>query len=272
MGDQHTALYGVVGWPLKHSLSPLMHNVAFSTMGLNAVYLAFETKDLLGCLQATRALPIKGMSVTLPHKSAVIQWLDEVDEAAARMGAVNTVVNREGRLIGHNTDAPGALKALREKVEPRGRSCLIIGAGGAARAIGFVLKGHGAFLTVANRNAARGERLARSLECPYVPLTEVKSVRADVLIQTTPVGMFPREKECPVPGDLLAPGMVVMDIIYNPLETRLLRLARDRGCLTISGLDMFIHQGAEQFRLWSGIEAPVSDMKRAVREALRKTS
>ena len=270
--DQYTALYGVVGFPLKHSLSPVMHNAAFIAIGLNAVYLAFETRDLEGCIQGMKALGIKGMSVTIPYKSAIISLLDEVDGSAKRIGAVNTVVNHEGRLIGYNTDATGGLKALKEKFEPRGKSCLIIGAGGAARAIGFILKEQGAFLTITNRTFARGEHLARSLECPYVPLTEVKSVQADLLIQTTPVGMYPRDDECLIPRDVLKQGMVVMDIIYNPLETKLLRLARDRGCLTISGLDMFIYQGAEQFRLWSGIEAPVNDMNRAVREALRKTT
>jgi shikimate dehydrogenase len=268
--DQYTALYGVVGFPLKHSLSPVMHNAAFLAIGLNAVYLAFETRDLEGCLQGMKALGIHGMSVTIPYKSAIISWLDEVDGMAKRIGAVNTVVNQEGRLIGHNTDATGAFKALKEKIDPSGKSCLIIGAGGAARAIGFILKEQGAVLTVANHSVKRGEDLAKSLECPFVPLEQMSDVRADLLVQTTPVGMYPRDDECLIPGEALKQGMVVMDIIYNPLETKLLRAARDRGCLTINGLDMFIHQGAEQFMLWTGIEAPLSVMTHAVREALTK--
>ena len=271
MIDQHTALYGVVGWPLKHSLSPLMHNVAFCTLGLNAVYLAFETSDLQGCIHAMRTIGIKGMSVTMPHKSAMIPLLDEVDEMAKRIGAVNTVVNHEGRLIGYNTDATGALEALKEKIEPCGKSCLMIGAGGAARAIGFILKDHGAILTVTNHTPARGEDLARSLECPFVPWEEIGNAQADLLIQTTPVGMHPREEECPIPGDMLKQGMVVMDIIYNPPETRLLRVARSRDCLTINGLRMFIHQGAEQFRLWTGLKAPFREMTLAVEHALRRS-
>ncbi len=268
--DQHTALYGVVGFPLKHSLSPVMHNAAFIARGLNAVYLAFETRDLEGCIQAMKALGIKGMSVTIPHKAAIISLLDEVDGAAKRIGAVNTVVNHEGRLIGYNTDAEGALKVLKEKIEPCGKSCVLIGAGGAARAIGFILKEHGAFLTVTNHTPERGEELAKSLECPFVLLEEIKNAQADLLIQTTPVGMYPREDECPIPGDALKQGMVVMDIIYNPLETKLLRVARTRNCLTINGLGMFIHQGAEQFRLWTGLQAPLREMTLAVENVLRR--
>ncbi len=268
--NQHTKLYGVVGHPISHSLSPTMQNAAFSASGLNAIYLAFETRDIEGCLKGVRALGIGGMSVTLPHKSAVIPLLDEVDGLAKRIGAVNTLVNDDGKLIGYNTDAVGALNALATKTELSGKTCLIIGAGGAARAIGFILKEKGVELELANRSAERGRALARSLACPFMPLDELEETTADLLIQTTPIGMTPDEEGCPIPEQILKKGMVVMDIIYNPLETRLLTMARARGCLTINGLGMFIYQGAEQFRLWTGLEAPVNAMTRAVKEALTK--
>ncbi len=267
--DQNTELYGVVGNPIGHSLSPAMHNAAFSASGKNAIYLAFETRDVDGCIRGIRAFGIRGVSVTLPYKSAVIPFLDEVDGFAKRIGAVNTVANKQGRLVGYNTDAKGALKALEEKIELPGKRCLIIGAGGTARAIGFMLRDHGVYLSISNRSNGRGKDLARSLGCPFVPLKEAKGIQADLLIQTTPVGMYPHEDRCIISPDVLSEGMVVMDIIYNPLETMLLKIARARGCLTIDGLGMFIHQGAEQFRLWTGLEAPIHAMARAVEEALR---
>ncbi len=266
--DHHTVLYGVVGSPLGHTLSPIMHNTAFRVRRVNAIYLAFETRDAEGCVRAMRALGIGGMSVTLPLKSGVLPYLDDVDEVAERIGAVNTLVNSSGRLVGYNTDALGALAALKEVVDPRGKSCLLVGAGGAARAIGFILREEGARLTIANRSPERGMELAKSLQSPFIRLGDLGIIDADILIQTTPVGMHPHTDQSPLPGYLLQRDVVVMDIIYNPLETRLLRQARDLGCKTISGLSMFINQGAEQFRLWTGLDPPLKEMKRAVKEAL----
>ncbi len=193
-----------------------------------------------------------------------------MDELAGKIGAVNTIVNEGGHLTGYNTDAVGALRALEENVELSKKTCLVIGAGGAARAIGFMLAERGVDLMVSNRSVQRGEALARSLACPFIPLDELQEPIADLLIHTTPVGMTPQIEKCLVPKQILQKGMVVMDIIYNPLETMLLRVARARGCLTINGLSMFIHQGAEQFRLWTGLEAPISAMTRAVEGALVK--
>jgi shikimate dehydrogenase len=270
--DQKIELYGVVGNPIVHSLSPAMHNAAFLASGRNAVYVAFEARDLEGCIRGIRALGIRGVSVTIPHKSAVIPFLDEVDCLAKRIGAVNTVVNDRDNLVGYNTDAVGARMALEEKIELPGRTCLIIGAGGAARAIGFMLRDHGVHLIISNRSHQRGEDLAGALECPFVPLREAKGMQADLLIQTTPVGMYPHEDHCSISPDVLREGMVVMDVIYNPRETRLLKIARARGCLTIDGLGMFIHQGAEQFRLWTGLEAPLSVMRQAVEQSLERNA
>jgi shikimate dehydrogenase len=268
--DQHTDIYGVVGFPLSQTLSPIMQNTAFEVTEINAIYLAFETRDIEGCVKGMRSLGIKGMSVTLPYKSLVIPLLDQVDSLAKKIGAVNTIVNKDGHLVGYNTDAIGALKALEEKIELSGKTCLIIGAGGAARAIGFILKDNGVKVKIANRSPERGKELALSLACPFIFLDELGKSTADLLIHTTPVGMTPHEYQCVVPEHILKKGMVVMDIIYNPIKTRLLTMARVRGCLTINGLGMFIHQGAEQFRLWTGIDPPISAMKRSVKELLRK--
>jgi shikimate dehydrogenase len=266
--DAHTGLYGVVGFPLGHTLSPIMHNSAFEVTGVNAIYLAFETKDAGGFVKGMRALGIKGMSVALPFKSEVLPYLDDVDGMAEKIGAVNTIVNNNGRLTGYNTDAFGALKALQDVVDLSGMSCLLVGAGGAARAIGFVLREEGVRLTVANRSPERGMELARSLQSRFVPLGDLRRIDADILIQTTSVGMYPHTEQCPIPEDLIKGDVVVMDIIYNPIETRILKVARAHGSKTINGLSMFINQGAEQFRLWTGLEPPLREMTRVVKEAL----
>jgi shikimate dehydrogenase len=266
--DQHTDLYGVVGFPLSHTLSPTMHNTAFKVIKVNAVYLAFQTRDIEGCVKGMRALGIKGMSVTLPFKSEVLPYLDDVDEIAEKIGAVNTIANKNGQLIGYNTDALGALKALQDVVDLTEMKCLLIGAGGAARAIGFILKEQGVHLTIANRSPERGMELARSLQSTFVPLKDIGNTDEDILIQTTPVGMYPHTDECPIPEHLLKKDVVVMDIIYNPIETKVLKLAKGHGCKTIDGLSMFIHQGAEQFRLWTGFDPPLKEMRGAVKEVL----
>jgi shikimate dehydrogenase len=270
MIDQHTKLYGVLGYPVAHSLSPLIQNSAFSAKGVNAVYLAFETKDITGCLEGMRSLDIKGMSVTIPYKSSVLPLLDEIDVLAEKIGAANTIVNDNGRLIGYNTDAVGALRALEEKIDLQDKTGLIIGAGGAARAIGFILKENGVSISIVNRSEERGKDLAHALDCPFVPLENIKSEEADILVQTTSVGMHPHNDQCIVPESVLKKEMAVMDVIYNPIETRLLKMAGEKGCLTINGLGMFVQQGAEQFRLWTGLEPPIIIMTRVAIQALQQ--
>lgn len=268
--DRETALYGVIGYPLGHTQSPAMHNAAFLKKGINAVYLAFETRNIEGALQGMRVLGIKGMSVTSPHKGTVIPLLDKVEDLATKIGAVNTIVNDGGCLVGYNTDAVGALGALRQKADPAGKTCVIIGAGGAARAIGFIMKESGAHLIITNRSVERGEALAHSLGCLFLPLQRLKKIQADLLVHATSVGTHPRDEECIVAPGTLEGTMVVMDIVYNPLETELLKLAKKQGCSTINGLGMFVQQGAEQFRLWTGLEAPVSTMREVVENAIRR--
>jgi shikimate dehydrogenase len=266
--DAHTVLYGVLGSPVRHSLSPAIHNAAFEATGVNGVYLAFETTDLPGSLAGAKALSFGGLSVTLPFKSAVIPLLDQLDPLAGRIGAVNTIRNEGGKLIGYNTDGPGALKALEPVTDVSGKRCLLVGAGGAARAIGYALSRRGVEIVVANRSAERGKPLAAFLGGRCIPLAEANRIEADLLIQTTSVGMFPITDQVPVSSEALREGMVVMDVVYNPLKTRLLRLAEERGCMTVNGLDMFIYQGAEQFRLWTGLEPPVEIMREAANKIL----
>lgn len=269
MIDQDTELYCVIGSPVAHSLSPAMHNAAFSTMDLNAAYMAFDIKDLSDCINGIRAFGIRGISVTIPHKSDVIPFLDHVDRLAETIGAVNTIVNRDSRLKGYNTDALGVYMALKNAIDPYGKECVIIGAGGAAKAAGFILKDKGCNISIANRSQGRGNQLSALLNCPYIPLDEIPDREPDILINTTPVGMYPGIDEIPVNAAVFKKGMCVMDIVYNPLETKFLRMAKSMGCLTIDGLGMFVHQGAEQFRLWTGLEPPIDVMTKAVEHRLK---
>ena len=268
--DTKTRLYGVLGHPVAHSLSPAMHNRAFAETGYNGVYLAFDVPEIAAAIAAGRALNAHGWSVTIPHKVAVMPLLDEVDPVAAGIGAVNTVIQREGRLVGYNSDGIGAVSALLEKTAIQGQTAAVIGAGGAARAIAFSLKQAGARVVVVNRSVPKGEGLARDLGASFLPLAEFERPLYSILIHTTPVGMTPHVDAMPVPESVLEPGMVVMDIVYNPLETRLLKTARKRGCETVDGVAMFVYQGVFQFELWTGRKAPAAVMRETVMKALEK--
>lgn len=268
--DSNTHLYAVMGNPVGHSLSPVMHNAAFRQTGHNGVYVALHVTDLPGAIAGIRALNIRGCSVTIPHKVAVMDFLDHVDAVARRIGAVNTIVNEDGRLCGFNSDSPGALAALLEKTPVAKRRVAVIGAGGAARALAHGVKTHGGQLTIVNRSQDRGRRLAGELECDFCPLVDFSGVGCDILINTTSVGMAPHPDQMPVSHACLRPGMAVMDIVYNPLETRLLSAAREAGCTVVDGVAMFVHQGAFQFERWTGKKAPVQLMKRTVLDVLGK--
>jgi shikimate dehydrogenase len=274
MINGRTELYGIIGNPIRHSLSPILHNGAFKRLGWNAVYLNFEIKNLEEALRGIRGLGVKGVSVTHPFKTEVILFLDKVEGLAKKIGAVNTIVNRGGRLIGYNTDCNGALEALEEKMDLRGKKIVLLGAGGAARAIGFGLKKRDCQLIIANRSRDRGEALSRELKCHFIPMSSLVKMKAgeleaDVVINTTSLGMVPRERETPLPKKLLRKGMMVMDIVYEPLQTKLLREAKEKGCLTINGLEMLVRQGVAQFMIWTGKRPDLKQMRRDLYKALK---
>jgi shikimate dehydrogenase len=260
--------FALLGHPVGHSLSPVMHNAAFAASGYNGVYAAIPVREIRPAVAGLRALGFKGASITIPHKQAVIDCLDEVEESARRIKAVNTIVNVDGRLQGWNTDLIGAVAALTEKTPLAGKAAAVLGAGGAARAVAFGVMAEGGRVTIFNRGRQRGEALAAELGAEFRPLSEFTSGACDLLINATPVGMAPAAGESPVPAERLRPGLVVMDIVYNPIRTRLLREAVAAGCVAIDGLAMFIRQGARQFELWTGLPAPVDIMRMAVEAEL----
>lgn len=261
-------IYAVFGDPVSHSLSPVMHNSALAQAGLDGLYLAFRVKDIAAAVSGVRGLGIRGVSITIPHKVGVMEYLDQVDALAGEIGAVNTIVNRQGTLCGYNSDCAGAVKALREKTGIRGKAVAVIGAGGAARAVGFGVRQEGGRLIIINRSKEKGESLAADLDCEFKPLSDVRRLPYNIVINATSAGMTPHDTDTPLRDALLEDGMVVMDLVYNPLKTRLLREAENRGCTTIDGVSMFVHQGAVQFELWTGRKAPVEVMRRVVLEEL----
>ena len=264
----NTKVYGVIGQPVAHSLGPVMHNRAFAMSGYPGVYVAFEVHDVAAAVNGMRALNIQGISVTIPHKESIIQYLDQVDDNARVIGAVNTVVNNGGSLIGYNTDADGAVRALSEKSAIKNKNIAILGAGGAARAIGFGLLKNGGRVHIINRSADKGKKLADFLGADFYSLEQFDQVPCDILINTTPVGMHPKVDEMPVSRAQLRDSMLVMDIIYNPLKTSLLETAEQIGAKIINGVPMFVYQGAKQFELWTGLKAPVDLMSQVVYDAL----
>jgi shikimate dehydrogenase len=257
-----------MGDPVSHSLSPAVHNSSFYFAGINAVYLAFNVKDISEGVRAIRSLDIKGASITIPHKVSIIQLLDEPDDLSLKIGAANTVLNKSGKLYGYNSDCKGAIQALKDHTSIRGKETVIIGAGGAARAIGYGIISEGGKLSIINRTVGKGENLAKVLGSNFYPLNKLKKLDCDILINTTSLGMKPDIEKTPVDKKNLNNDMVVMDIVYNPMKTQLLKDAEKIGCDTISGISMFVYQAAFQFELWTGIKAPIEVMKRAVLDGL----
>ena len=273
-----TQLCGVLGHPVKHSLSPAIHNAAFQHLGLNYVYLAFPVEDVPHAIHGIRALGnLRGFSVTIPHKVSVMAHLDTVEPTARHIGAVNTIVKEDQTLSGYNTDASGALLALRHAgVDLDGKHVVIIGSGGAARAIAFglALETPASRLTILGIEEEERRTLARNLREGTPLHVEDHTLNADtlepaldqaqVLIHCTPVGMDPHIGQTCVPQQFFHPDLTVMDIVYNPLDTRLLKEARNAGSPTIRGLEMFLHQAVAQFELWTGQPAPVSVMRQVL--------
>ena len=278
--NAHTQFCGVIGNPVEHSLSPAIHNAAFQKLGLNFVYLAFPVEAIGDALKGLRALGnFRGASVTIPHKVAAVPFLDTIEPTARHIGAINTIVATGGTLTGYNTDATGALRALREgAVALKGRQVVMLGSGGAARAIAFALGAEAELdrLTVLGIDDQERTALARDLESKTgITVQEscldertLQTVLPDthVLIHCTPMGMSPNVHATAVPAALLHAGLTVMDIVYNPRDTRLLQDAKKAGCRTIPGLEMFLHQAAAQFELWTNQIAP-ADIMRSVLES-----
>jgi len=268
---------GVIGDPIEHTLSPVMHNAAFKHLKLDFVFLAFRVKasELGDAICGMRGLGVHGLNVTMPHKDAVVEYLDEVDSTAKFLGSVNTVLNRDGRLLGFNTDGTGALKALRENgASPDGKKVLLLGAGGAAKAIAYALAKEAGELRVLNRSSEKAEELAGLLSRTFgkkvvggaLSSSAVqRSLRdSDVLVNATSVGMDPNAKQSLVSPQWLRPDLCVMDIVYSPVETELLKEAKAAGARVIGGAGMLLYQGAASFEVWTGVSAPVEVMRRAL--------
>jgi len=261
--------FALFGNPVGHSLSPLMHNAAFEEMNIGACYMAIRVENVRDILTEIEKFNIHGASITIPHKITIMELLDEVSDSSVRIGAVNTVTHSDGKLKGDNTDWTGITLALKESIEIEGKTFAILGAGGAARAAIFGILQEGGHPIVLNRTTKKGEEVAKEFECEFYPLTEIGKINGDCLINTTPVGMFPYMEKSPVSRGTLQNFKWVMDIIYNPLKTKLLKDAEAAGCINISGLSMFVHQGAEQIKIWTGLQPPIDFMKKIVLEKLK---
>jgi shikimate dehydrogenase len=269
-GKDAAGIFALFGNPVAQSLSPLMHNAAFARMGIGAHYRAIRVDDATEAVRLIRELGLCGASVTIPFKESVMPYLDEVDQSAREIGAVNTIIHRKGRLAGYNTDGAGLIRDLEEWTGIPGKTFAVLGAGGAARAAVHALLKAGGTPVVFSRTTERTRTLAARFGCAWAPLAELPQARADVLINTTPVGMFPGTDRTPLAGETLIHFPQVMDMIYNPYRTRLIREAEAAGCRVRPGVGMFVHQGAEQIRLWTGKDPPRDIMRQAVLERLEK--
>jgi 3-dehydroquinate dehydratase / shikimate dehydrogenase len=267
--DRRTRVYGVIGNPIAHSLSPLMHNAAFAARRVNAVLLPFLVNDLKDFLAACPEFGVKGFAVTIPHKQAIIPHLDGCDPLAARIGAVNTVVVRgNGSLYGYNTDYVGVLRALSSRVELKGSRVLLLGAGGAARAAAFALVEAGALVSICARREAQSAALARDAGCEAIARSRVNGEYFDAIVNSTPLGLSETDASPLRANELNC--RVVMDMIYRPMHTKLLKLAERRGIEAVSGAEMFIAQGIAQWEIWMGERAPVEIMRRVLLGALKR--
>jgi shikimate dehydrogenase len=271
-------LYAVIGEPIAHSMSPLMHNDLFQHYNLDAHYqpLFVKKENLREAIVGLKAIGVSGFNVTIPHKTEIIPFLDEVDPLAEQIGAVNTVVNQNGKFVGYNTDGLGFIAGLSSLVSDiQTQNVLLIGAGGAARAIFYTLAKNGIkTLDICNRTVQNATELI--LDCPYKPNSNVLSIKDaenqlqqyDIIIQTTNIGMSPFLEQTPISLVRLKPGSIVSDIIYNPLETQLLKVAKEKESVIQNGIDMFVNQGAIAFQYWTGILPDVKRMKQNVLEQL----
>ncbi|MBC8439776.1 MAG: shikimate dehydrogenase [Deltaproteobacteria bacterium] len=266
MIDSNTQLYCVFGNPVRHSKSPAIHNAGFQHHHINAVYLAFEIDEISKGVAALKSLNIQGASITIPFKESIMDYLDWIDDDAIMIGAVNTIKNKNGKLFGYNTDHQAAIAPLKPFGIKDKKVCLI-GAGGAAQAVAYGIHKEKGNLVIINRDKVRGEKLALKYDADFIPLNEIDKsgvIKADIIINTTSIGMYPDIENIAFPIQYIESHMVIMDIIYNPLKTKLLSEAKIKGCTTIDGLSMFLHQGGAQFKLWTGITPDIKWMRQAL--------
>jgi len=264
--SESTDVYGLIGGAVSHSVSPAMHNAAFRALRIDAIYLPLPSPDVDDVMTFGRAIGLKGASVTIPHKVTLFDRVDEVYSVARRIGAINTIRVADGRWLGGNTDAEGFLGTLQGRVPIRGLRASVLGAGGAARAVVGALASSGCTVTVHARRRAQAEQMA-VLTPADIGAWPPEPGSWDLLINCTPIGMYPHVDATPIPAEQLT-GRYVYDLVYNPIETRLLREATRAGCQTIGGLDMLVAQAHEQFQWWTGSRAPSGVMREAATKRL----
>jgi shikimate dehydrogenase len=279
--DSNTIMYAVFGDPIRHSKSPIMLNRAFEEAGINAAYAAFHIKpgQLKDAVSGIRAMEFRGVNITIPHKVEVMDYIDIIDEGARVIGAVNTIVNDDGRLTGYNTDGIGYVRSLKEEtgMSLNGKKVLMVGAGGAARGVGYALAKEGAaHIYFANRTREKADELAQALSeftgTSGIGMDEIAEIagEAALIVNNTSLGMHPNVDQVPMDTSLIRESMVVSDLVYNPLITKFLRESEARGAKIHSGLGMFIYQGAYAFEYWTGQPAPISAMRQAVLDSFNK--
>ncbi len=261
----------IIGDPVEHSLSPAMHNAGYEALGIDNqfVYLGarVKVKDVGIAIQAMRKMGIHGLTCTIPHKVAVIKYLDEIDETAKKIGAVNTVLNQKGKLIGFNTDWQGAVIPLEKITVLSDKKVMVLGAGGAARAVVFGLLKKRAKVKIFNRTKEKAMELTKEFNCLSGDLNNQEEIKDfDIIVNTTSVGMKPLEKETPISTKFISDKQIVFDIVYTPVETKLLREAKKRGAKIIHGIEMLLHQGMAQFEIYTGHKAPEKVMRRILYE------
>jgi 3-dehydroquinate dehydratase / shikimate dehydrogenase len=267
--DVATRVYGVAGDPVAHSLSPIIMNTAMRRENVNAVYLALHAKTLKDLLACVRDIPIHGLSITMPYKEAILQHLDNTDSHTTKIGACNTVVRaQDGKLYGFNTDTAGVVRPLEQRLALEGARILVLGAGGAARAAVFGLKERGCEVFILNRTPAPAQKLARQAKARTIKRPDLRKLAFDVIVNATPVGMS-NTRESPLSENEIN-AKYAFDMVYDPAETRFLKAAKARGAQIIPGIEMFVHQAARQFEIWTGKPAPWDDMLRVVTIALQE--
>ena len=266
--DAATRVYGVAGDPIEHSLSPVIMNTALRRENVNGVYLPLHAKTLKDLMHCVREIPLHGLSVTMPYKQSILAHLDNTDAHTTKIGACNTVVRgQDGKLYGFNTDAAGVVRPLEQRLTIENAKVLVLGAGGAARAAVFGLKERGAEIWILNRTAVKAQKLARQAKARTIKRADLRKIAFDVIINATPVGMG-NTRDCPLKDEEIQ-ARVVFDMVYDPVETHLLQVARAKGIAVIPGVEMFVQQAARQFEIWTGKPAPAGDMLRAVTIALQ---